>query len=930
MLSAPVVQWPVSPCSRKLRVSNALTGATVRLYEDGREVGKGTADRPDAFIPLDPAVTLTPGRWITARQERDGDSSPATPKAAAALVAPVPTTAMLGQIFSRTPLLKCGTCLWLEGIVPGATVRLQQGNDPPITVVSDWAAVAINVSSLSPSEPLHVSQSACGLTGPPISLPAPLEWGNEQHKIDAPSIEVPLFPCQRALTLHPLPGSEITLDQSGQVDQFCFGSTTGIFWLGRELDRHDHLTVQQQFEHCEVRSDPAEYRVDDGPPPGPGFPYPVCAGDAQVDLAGVITGAHIQFFLDNQAAPFHVCDAGEPPHSFNLPPLGNSTRLGVRQALCANGPWSETTFIQLTATGSPDQPWIVAPVYEGAAAVGVQGLSDGTRVRVMSRQTGWSLGPHGIGNGDETVDVMLQIPPVAGDDLYLETVQCGEFSEINHRQAHVLPVPERLPTPVLGELVDDCGGLILIKNLVPGAMVDVEQVDDPAFPPSLIGTILNSAPVTREVSGVPVPPLEPGWFIRVRQRIKHLVSEPSAVARVGTGDEPLQFVPDSTARICQLTGDSDPGGRPHPFNTDQIALYGTDLGIPVEHRGRLYLFFGDCKGGRHSSADGDPIAWTASSPEPDGPKLHWLLNEEGYFRRLIIEGQSPLGNFEVPTGGFGYSGRQYLFIARDNINGKMQTSYLTVSKEPNNDPNENMLGLYKVASTLDDGANAPAVKWLIHVSPTVVRNVDWPGLPASTGDGLLLFGTSLYQESNVYLAWAPLTPGEPPPHPSTWRYYKADAPGRWAAGPTIPAGQEPTKLLDVPDPGPVAELSVTWQPRLRRWTMTHVQPAPQTLQAVVRTAKFPWGPWSDPVVIFDGVNASMHADAGNLQPGKQFVHLPRADESRGGETVPYAPYVVPRWTRFDRSTQTITLFYTLSVEDPPYNPQLMRSQLRCG
>ncbi|MEZ5288440.1 MAG: hypothetical protein R2712_27260 [Vicinamibacterales bacterium] len=48
----------------------------------------------------------------------------------------------------------------------------------------------------------------------------------------------------------------------------------------------------------------------------------------------------------------------------------------------------------------------------------------------------------------------------------------------------------------------------------------------------------------------------------------------------------------------------------------------------------------------------------------------------------------------------------------------------------------------------------------------------------------------------MYLAWTPLTPGQVPPHPSLWRFYKADAPTRWVPALTIPAGQSPTPLLN--------------------------------------------------------------------------------------------------------------------------------------
>jgi hypothetical protein len=296
-----------------------------------------------------------------------------------------------------------------------------------------------------------------------------------------------------------------------------------------------------------------------------------------------------------------------------------------------------------------------------------------------------------------------------------------------------------------------------------------------------------------------------------------------------------------------------------------------------------------------------------------------------------VENLPPLENFEVPTGGFGHAGKLYLFVAREKVNGKMQTSHLAVTKGPAHEPNKNLRELYRVASTLDDGLNAPAGPWLVHVSPTVIRNADWPGLPQASGDGVFLFGTKLYQESNVFLAWAPLPPGEDPPHPSTWRYWRQ---GTWIAAATIPAGQGPTPLLqgdpNAPERGPVAELSVAWVPRLRRWVMAHVQPMPGVLQTVLRTSRMPWGPWSAPVVVFDPVNVQLQADAGNLQPGGKFVGFPHEDENVGGLTVTYAPYVVPRWTRFDASKRTLTLYFTLSTSAPPYNTQLMRTRLRFG
>jgi hypothetical protein len=118
----------------------------------------------------------------------------------------------------------------------------------------------------------------------------------------------------------------------------------------------------------------------------------------------------------------------------------------------------------------------------------------------------------------------------------------------------------------------------------------------------------------------------------------------------------------------------------------------------------------------------------------------------------------------------------------------------------------------------------------------------------------------------------------------------------------------------------LGELSVGYHAPIGRWVMSY-----QAASVVVRTSRSPIGPWSEEVVVFDGNLA--YAAADNLAPGHEFVGLPHDEHE--GPTGSYAPYLVPSWTRFDRSTRILTLYYTLSTEHPPYNVQLMRSRLFC-
>lgn len=933
MLVAPTVVPPVTPWSRSLRVKNQLRGAAVSIFADGVRVGGAAATSPDMFVPLDPGVVLQPGQKITASQETGDDHSAETAASSAVTVLIEPNGAQLGKIFSRASLSACGTCLWLEGVVPGADVTVLIGSDPVITVKAEWTAVHVDVPRLV--DPVFVRQSHDTTVGPDVRLP-PVLPESEGQSIPAPRVQEPLYCCDRMLALTDVrPGATITVEHNGTPTQFCFGSTRGTFWLSRGLAPDDKITVTQELPKCRIQSDKASYRPSEAAPPAPWFPYPVCAGDREVDVEGLRTGATVQFLIGQGAGTIVHAEAGEPPHRFNLPPLGNVARLGIRQSLCGGGPWSETIWIALTSIGSLDEPLIDEPVFECGAAIAVQGLTAGTRVRVTSALWGGSIG-EAVALGDTFTDVELYFPLIQEDKLTLELVRCGQ-PRTPDGWAEVKPLIKDLLPPLIFEPLDDAGGVITVGRLVPGAFCDVERVESPD---QEVGTSLASSAVTRAEAHVPVPPLPPGTLIRVRQRHCSQRSRPSIVAR--TGDRVPDYVAGSTDRVGAITGTRGHGMRPAKVDSTQFGLDGTDLGVPVWHDNRLFLFFGDCDENDDMDGDADPIAWISDPPDASGgPALNWLLGSGGLFHRLHVDGLPQLGNYEVPTGAFSYHGRLYVFVAREKVDGKMHTSHLAVTKQPGNSPNETLDLVYDVASTLPKDPAPPAGSWLVHVSPTVVRCADWPGLPEDTGDGLLMFGTSLYQQSNLFLAFCPLryespsmplgpfgpsTQVPPPiPHPSTWYYFVAGVPAdvnhpeNWRPADSLPDG--PTKLL--PNFDGVSELSVVWHPQLRRWLMSHVE----FPRVVIRISRDPRGPWSAPVVIFDGANPVFQATADNLLPGHQFVDLDHA-ETDDRRTICYAPYLILPWMRFDRSIRQLKVHYTLSTEHPPYNVQLMHSTLR--
>src|SRR4029079_2139384 len=176
-----------------------------------------------------------------------------------------------------------------------------------------------------------------------------------------------------------------------------------------------------------------------------------------------------------------------------------------------------------------------------------------------------------------------------------------------------------------------------------------------------------------------------------------------------------------------------PPGRPHPVATTQFGLNGTDLGISVEHAGRMYLFFGDSSEFYYQS-DFDPIAWVTTADPHDlelwAPDVHWVLGRHGLFHALSIDGNS-LGNFEVPTGGFSWDGRLYLFVGlvRAKNKTRMTQSELVVRDDTKWDFQTVSQSSSTTGSQIlilePDGTRRPAPfpcgRWMLHISPTVVR-----------------------------------------------------------------------------------------------------------------------------------------------------------------------------------------------------------------
>jgi Domain of unknown function (DUF4185) len=353
-----------------------------------------------------------------------------------------------------------------------------------------------------------------------------------------------------------------------------------------------------------------------------------------------------------------------------------------------------------------------------------------------------------------------------------------------------------------------------------------------------------------------------------------------------------------THKICQLTGDIDRELKQPTLNQtgSRYGVLGTDLGFSFPFDDRLYFLFGDTVG-MHG---GDSIAYSIDTDPEDCLQLQFATGSDGRYLSPKVPGIS-LGAFEVPVGGFGIGEKMYVFFTTDHSAAKVMGR--------------------SVLARSDNGAKSFTLLYdvsndkFINIDPVIVDNAAIPGLPESSGQGVLLWGTGDYRKSNPYLAYVPLSSVE---DRAAWRFYAGTDPTtrlpRWSE-----QEADAAPLFEHPCLG---ELSVAWYASLGKWLMTYNCALPRGI--TMRSADLPWGPWSNGEVIFQPWD-----DGGYCH----FMHV--AYESQNCDTVQdpghnnewageYGPYMIPSLSRSQEGVTTV--YFVMSVWNP-YAVMLMKTEL---
>jgi hypothetical protein len=361
----------------------------------------------------------------------------------------------------------------------------------------------------------------------------------------------------------------------------------------------------------------------------------------------------------------------------------------------------------------------------------------------------------------------------------------------------------------------------------------------------------------------------------------------------------LDYVPGSSQKLCQLIGDRDvQTGKPTSnLSETKAGVAGTDLGFSFEHGGKVFFLFGDThpRANLKRQDSEDAIASSNGKLQQNNcVALNFLTDpKDGGFNPTRIPGVAN-GAFNVPAGGLSANGKMYVYFTTGHTDQKlMGRSVLGVSSDQG-------FSFQKVYNFSSDK--------FINVAPVKEKK------------SVFLFGTGSFRKSDPYLS---ITTEDQITKKESLVFFagldtKTDAQTTKPIWSTFEKDAAP--LFDQPALG---ELSVTHDESTKKWIMLYGQN--ETRGINLRTADQPWGPWSDPQIIFDpdrdhGYCTFMHRQVDATHPACDKIASPSTNS--GGV---YAPYLVRNLSEVHGDV--LTIYYTMSTWEP-YSVMLMKSDLR--
>jgi hypothetical protein len=342
------------------------------------------------------------------------------------------------------------------------------------------------------------------------------------------------------------------------------------------------------------------------------------------------------------------------------------------------------------------------------------------------------------------------------------------------------------------------------------------------------------------------------------------------------GHVSLAYIDHSSRKIEQINGDYDweyaAQGILLPTASQTVSRYdilGDGHGYSFEHNGLLYFLFGDtigcspywmqhlpfgCAGPSVDWRAHDPIAWSSTTDPNDSLLLNYIQRADGdplFVEPTPLNGQHiDMGGGEIPNSGISLNDQIYIIVNTGTDNTLANPHAADYSVLVRFDEQAQTFTSLRKVSALNpnlDPMNAKQGRFIM----TSLHD-----LPQGDGDqepGVLMFGAGQYRASNIYLS---LTPRSDFEKGSATRYFTGLNGG---GNPQWSHNESDAVPIVVDDPmhngsaPTIGKLSVSYSSDLRLWLMTFDggRQSNATEGIYFCYAEAPWGPWSEPQLIFN-------------------------------------------------------------------------------
>ena len=383
----------------------------------------------------------------------------------------------------------------------------------------------------------------------------------------------------------------------------------------------------------------------------------------------------------------------------------------------------------------------------------------------------------------------------------------------------------------------------------------------------------------------------------------------------------LAWITNSSVKLEQVIGDVDwaTGSNTVSQTITRFNIEGTDISSSFICGTNRIFFFGDTIGSNVDYHAADPVAWSTTTNGEQGLLLNFYTNNDG-SKVFVNPAGISMGADDTPNAAICLSNVIYV-VCNTGSNPKGTN---TAQKHADD---------YSVLVTFDQ----TNLTFQTNRTISVIANNGHFIINSlrQFRTNVLRFGAGRYRASDVYLASTPvssylsgsgtlyftgLTNGQP-----TWSSVETNA---------VPVVQDnPTNGPPWPNNSPsVGNMSVIYSTNLSLWMMTcdggrnSVQPT-NTTGIYFSFAAQPWGPWSNPQMIFNatrdhGFGSYIHKND-HIPTGPDGPTIdPDKNDPTNTDGATYAPYLIESFTSISNST--VSIYYTMAAWNP-YTVLKMRS-----